>query len=66
MVAKVTERGLTIPKSLLPSVHEVEVRREGNLLIIIPIGIEDPLQVLGESPVACGAADASELHDRYL
>ena len=66
MVAKVTSQGLTIPKELLPGVEEVEIRQEGNLLVIVPVRADDPIFKLGQNPVVCGAPDASELHDHYL
>ncbi len=66
MKAKVTERGITIPPSMLPSVDEVEIRKEAGRIVIEPAQKEDPLFGLGDNPVPCGAEDASESHDEYL
>ena len=66
MKVKVTDEGVTIPKQMLEGVQEVEVRREGDRLIVIPLGEEDPIFGLGRSPVASGVSNASVQHDRYL
>jgi virulence-associated protein VagC len=66
MKLKVTDAGLTIPKSFLEGTREVEVRQEGNRLIVIPLQEEDPIWSLGSNPVACEAPDASSQPDQYL
>src|SRR5262245_22199796 len=66
MVVKVTEDGVIIPKKLLNGAEEVEIRRERNLILVIPKGEEDPIFKLGTEPVACSLPDASENLDRYL
>ena len=66
MKIKVTEQGLVIPKDLLEGIEEVEIRKEDNLIVIIPISKGDPILGLGENPVVCGVPDASEHHDKYL
>ena len=67
MRTKVTEQGVVIPKELLVGVEEVEIRQEDNLIIVVPTTSRgDPLLELGKDPVACGAPDASENHDKYL
>jgi len=66
MVAKVTEQGLWIPRSLLRGVTEVEIRRGGKRITLVPASRVDPIRKLGRKPVACGLADASANHDRYL
>ncbi len=66
MKAKVTEQGVVIPKELLEGVEEVEILKEGNLLVIVPTTEGDPILAFGKHPVACGAPDASEHHDKYL
>lgn len=66
MKAKVTERGITIPPAMLPSVEEVEIRKEAGRVVIEAVEKEDPLFGLGKNPVPCGAEDASENHDEYL
>lgn len=66
MIARVTKRGVTIPKKLLPATDRVDIRREGSVLLVVPVPDADPLLRLGEDPVSCEAPDASEHHDRYL
>lgn len=66
---KVTDEGVLIPKELLRGAEEVEIRQEGDQVIIIPTihgGQSDPIFKLGSNPINCGAADASENLDRYL
>lgn len=66
MKLKVTDEGVTIPKQMLEGVREVEVRQEGDRVLVIPLEAEDPIFGLGRNPVTCGAPDASTQHDRYL
>jgi hypothetical protein len=66
MRAKVTEKGVTIPKRLLNGAEEVEIRKERNLIVVIPKVKEDPIFKLGTNPVACHTPDASENLDKYL
>ena len=67
MKAKVTEKGVVIPKELLEGIEEVEIRKEDHRIVVVPtIEGGDPILDLGKHPVACGAPDASEQHDRYL
>lgn len=66
MKAKVTKRGLIIPKEMLTGAEEVEIRKEDHRIVILPIGKGDPILNLGKHPVECGVPDASEHHDRYL
>jgi hypothetical protein len=66
MVVKVTEDGVMIPKKLLNGAEEVEIRRERNLILVIPKGEADPIFKLGTDPVACNLPDASENLDKYL
>lgn len=64
--AKVTEQGVLIPRTLLHGIEEVEMRREENTIFVTPTSQADPILELGKNPVACGVADASENHDKYL
>lgn len=64
--AKVTKRGLIVPKSLLAEAEEVEIRKENHRIIISPISKTDPILNLGKHPVKCGLPDGSEDHDSYL
>ena len=66
MKAKVTEEGLIIPKKMLKGVEEVEILKEDNRIIVLPITQGDPIFDLGKHPVECGLPDASECHDSYL
>jgi hypothetical protein len=65
MRTKVTEQGLLIPKQWLEGVDEVEIRKEQNVLLIVPVA-DDPILQLGRQPIVCDVDDASEHHDRYL
>jgi hypothetical protein len=66
MKAKVTKRGLVIPKNMLAGTEEVEIRKEDHRIVISLLPERDPITNLGRHPVDCGVSDASEHHDRYL
>ena len=66
MKAKVTEKGVIIPKEFLEGIEEVEIRKADNLLVIVPTAKSDPILAFGQHPVKCGIPDASERHDKYL
>lgn len=67
MRIKVTDDGVLIPRHLLPDVEEVEIRADGDNVIVFPAGADDdPILGLGSAPVDCGVSDASEAHDRYI
>ncbi len=66
MTTKVTENGLLAPKDLLLDVDEVEIRKEHDIIIIIPAVAKDPILELGQHPVAADVDDASIKHDIYL
>ena len=66
MTTKVTEQGLLIPKDLLLNVDEVEIRKEHDIIIIIPAMTKDPIFELGQQPVTADIDDASVKHDFYL
>ena len=66
MKAQVSEHGVIIPKELLEGVNEVEIRKEDNLILVIPTNKIDPILELGKDPVPCGVSNASEQHDMYL
>ena len=63
---KVTAQGVLIPPQMLEGIAEVEITRENDVITIVPISQLDPIFDLGEHPVECGIADASERHDTYL
>ncbi len=66
MKARVTEEGVVIPKKFLKGVKEVEIRQEGDVVVVFPKSKEDSLFKLGRNPVACNAPDASENLDEYI
>ena len=66
MKVKVTEQGVLIPRKFLKGVEEVEVRRQNGLIVIVPVGAQDPIFNIGKNPVKLGVKDASENHDKYI
>jgi len=66
MRTEVTDQGLLIPIQFLEGVKEVEIRRENNLILVIPLPEEDPILQLGKNPVTTDELDASVNHDLYL
>ena len=65
MKSKVTEQGVLVPKKFFKGIKEVEIRKENNLVIVVPI-IDDPIVQLGGQPVSDDVEDASENHDKLL
>ena len=65
MKARVTEEGVTIPKTLLKDVDVVEIRKENDVITVIPL-VNDPILGLGSQPVKGNVTDASENHDDHL
>ena len=63
MKARVTEKGVVVPKDFLQGVEEVEIRKTDNIVVIVPTTKSDPILSLGQNPVNCGAPDGSENHD---
>lgn len=66
MKTEVTEQGINIPKQLLEGVKEVEIRKEKNYILVIPLSSEDPILRFGKNPVNDDIADASVNHDIYI
>ena len=66
MKTEVTEQGIMIPKHLLEGVKEVEIRREKNYILVIPLFGEDPILRFGVNPVSDNVTDASINHDDYI
>jgi virulence-associated protein VagC len=66
MKAKVTEKGVVIPKEFLEGIEEVEIRKTDSVVVIVPTTKTNPILALGQHPVKCAAPDASERHDQYL
>lgn len=66
MRTKVTENGVLIPKVWLEGIDEVEIHKEQNIIIVVPIQADDPILGLGKQPILLDVEDASLNHDRYL
>ncbi|MGI8494944.1 MAG: hypothetical protein ACR2L1_06490 [Pyrinomonadaceae bacterium] len=66
MKTEVTEQGVTIPKQFFEGVKEVEIRREKNFILVIPLSGEDPILRFGKNPVSDEITDASINHDEYI
>jgi hypothetical protein len=66
MRTKVTENGVNIPKAWLEGIEEVEIQKEHNMIIIVPVRADDPIRALGTQPIVLDVEDASFHHDRYL
>jgi hypothetical protein len=66
MKSKVSSLKLPIPDEWLEGVDEVEIRREKDVIVIIPLREDDPIHLLGSQPVSLGLTDASTNHDAYL
>lgn len=65
MKTKVTDQGVTIPKKFLKGIKEVEIRKEDNRVLVVPI-TEDPILQLGSQPIHDAVDDASKNHDAYI
>ena len=66
MKAKVTKKGVIVPKEFFTGIEEVDILKEDDRIIIVPVFMNDPILDLGKDPVTCNAPDASENHDKYL
>ena len=66
MRTRVTENGVLIPKGWLEGVDEVEMHKEQNMIIVVPVQVDDPILDLGKQPIILDVEDASLDHDRYL
>ncbi len=67
MITKVTNEGINIPRHWLENVREVEIRRENDLILIMPVHDDaDPILLLGSAPASTTERDASVNHDQYL
>lgn len=62
---KVTEQGLVVPKEFFVGVDEVEIRKENNLIVVVPVS-DDPIVRLGTHPIESDVEDAAENHDQYI
>lgn len=66
MKLEVTEQGVVIPKSLLEGVKQVDVRKESDRIVVVPVPFEDPILRIGKNPVKGGITDASVDLDKYI
>jgi hypothetical protein len=66
MIARVNELGLLIPKQMLGSSEEVEIREEPGRIVIVLDPANDPIRRLGKNPVVAPETDASVNHDKYI
>ena len=63
MKAQVTSDGVLIPKALLEGIDAVEIRKEGDTILVVPLA--DPILGLGSQPLDDEVSDASQKHDYY-
>jgi hypothetical protein len=47
MRTKVTESGVNIPKAWLEGIDEVEIQKEHNMIMVVPVQADDPIRALG-------------------
>lgn len=66
MRTKVSEQGVMIPRELLEGITEVDIRKQNGIIVVMPVGKEDPIYDIGKNPVRLGIPDASENLDKYL
>jgi len=64
MRAKVTKRGVLIPRKHLNGIRQVEIRKENNGILVVPVS-DNPILQLGRRPIS-SVDDASEFHDHYV
>jgi hypothetical protein len=65
MKTKVTEQGVLVLRKYFKGVEEVEIRKEKDLVVVVPI-TDDPILQLGKRPVSDDVEDAAENHDQYI
>ena len=66
MRTKVSEQGIVIPKELLEGITEVDIHKHNGLIVVTPVGKEDPIYDIGKNPIKLGVTDASENLDKYI
>jgi virulence-associated protein VagC len=66
MKIQVNDQGVLIPKDFFAEIKEVEIRRQENIIMVIPIVNIDPIVQLGTEPIDIEIVDASVNHDYYL
>lgn len=66
MRTQVTENGVTIPRSMLEGVDEVEIKQQGTRIVVTPVLDEDPIFRFGKNPVQDTITDGSVDADKYI
>lgn len=66
MRSKITEQGVALPKQWFPGAAEVEIQREQDRVVVVPVREEDSITELGKNPINVEMDDAAANHDRYL
>jgi len=66
MRTRVSEHGVLIPKTWLEGIDEVEIRKEQNVIVVVPVMADDPILELRRQPITIDVDDASVNHDHYL
>ena len=51
MRTKVSEQGIVIPKELLEGITEVDIHKHNGLIVVTPVGKEDPIYDIGKNPI---------------
>jgi len=72
MRSKLTDEGVNLPMQWFLGATEVDILREGNRVIVVPVNTDDANEKLGENlelgknPIHLEVDDAATNHDRYL
>jgi hypothetical protein len=66
MIARVNEQGLLIPKQMLGSAEQVEIRERAGCILIVFDPAADPIWGLGKNPVVAPETDVAVNHDKYI
>ncbi|HKZ84883.1 MAG TPA: hypothetical protein VJ793_14610 [Anaerolineae bacterium] len=66
IITRVTEQGVLVPKQFLEGIDQVEIRKEQNVILLVPVSEADPILEFGKHPITIELDDASINHDHYL
>jgi len=66
MRSKLTDDGVNLPRQWFLGATEVDIQREDNRVIVVPVSKDDPIAKLGQNPINLDVDDAATNHDRYL
>jgi hypothetical protein len=58
--------GLIIQAKIYHVYSLVEIRKEQNMIVVVPVTADDPILGLGKQPITLDVDDAFVNHDRYL